>query len=373
MTIPELRRSMSVREALVEDNESLLALTSGCVMSGPVAMYVDRSPDFFALNRLEGAAWRVGVATDAADNVVGCVAAAGRLAYVNGLSQRTSYANDLKVDPAARGSGAADLLTEYVRDATAELGGAAAPCLLTILSGNRQMENRARGPRGAPVLSRFASLAVTAIPLLWERRERIAGVCVRRASAQDVEEMAAVWRTYAPGRQFAAIMEAEDMAAWIASAPGLAITDYLVATDATGRIRGFLGEWDQSSFKRIRVVRYSPRMAFVRRAINFASPFVGAPPLPASGEPMPALATVHVCADAPATLRALLLDAYRRNRRGRYAFITMGLDTSDPLSSAMRGLLGQPTYVDAYVTTPLGQAGPAMLDGRPLHFETALV
>jgi hypothetical protein len=39
----------------------------------------------------------------------------------------------------------------------------------------------------------------------------------------------------------------------------------------------------------------------------------------------------------------------------------------------MRGLLGQPTYVDAYVTTPLGQAGPGLLDGRPLHFETALV
>jgi hypothetical protein len=114
-------------------------------------------------------------------------------------------------------------------------------------------------------------------------------------------------------------------------------------------------------------------MALVRRAINFASPFVGAPHLPASGEPMPALATVHVCAGSPALLRALLLDAYRRHRRGRYAFITMGLDASDPLSSAMRGLLGQPTYVDAYVTTPLGQAGPGLLDGRPLHFETALV
>ena len=373
MTIPDLRRSMSVREARFEDNESLLALTSACVMAGPVAMYVDRSPDFFALNRLEGSAWRVGVATDSDDRVVGCVAAAGRLAYVNGLVQRTSYANDLKVHPAERGSGAADLLTEYVCDATAELGGAAAPCLLTILAGNRQMENRARGPRGAPILSRFASLAVLAIPLLWERRERIAGLCVRRAAAPDVEEMAAVWRTHAPGRQFAAIMEADDMAEWIAAAPGLAITDYLVATDATGRIRGFMGVWDQSSFKRIRVVRYSPRMALARRAINFASPFFGAPPLPASGEPMPALATVHVCAGAPAILRALLLDAYRRHRRGRCAFITVGLDTSDPLARATRGLLGQPTYVDAYVTTPLGRAGPGLLDGRPLQFETALV
>jgi hypothetical protein len=363
---------MASRDARPGDNEALLALTSACTMEAPVALCIDRSPDFFALNRLEGSAWRVGVVVDGGDRIVGCVAAAARSSYVNGQERRTTYASDLKVHPGSRRSGATDLLTHYVRSATTELAGPSSPCVITMMSGNRAMERRVRGPRGAPVLTKFASLAVTAIPLLWERRERVTGVRVRRAAASDLEEMAALWRIEATRRQFAAVLSAGDMAAWVASAPGLAISDYLVATDDTGRIRGFMGVWDQSSFKQTRVVRYSPRMALVRRAFNLAAPFAGARPLPDVGEPLPVLATVHVCAESPLVLRALLLDAYRTNR-GRTAFITVGLDVSDPLAVATRGLLGQPTYVDAYVTTPRGRADPGMLDGRPLQFETALV
>ena len=372
MTSPARMSRMASRDARPDDNEALLALTSACTMAAPVALCIDRSPDFFALNRLEGTAWRVGVVVNGDNRIVGCVAAAGRLAYVNGQERRTSYASDLKVHPESRGSGATDLLTQYVRSATAELGGPSSPCVVTILSGNRPMEHRVRGPRGAPILTKFASLAVTAIPLLWERRERVAGIRVRRAAAADLEEMAALWRIEAARRQFATVLSAGDLAAWIASAPGLAISDYLIATDDTGRIRGVMGVWDQSSFKQTRVVRYSPRMAIVRRAFNLAAPFAGARTLPNTGEPLPVLATVHVCAESPLALRALLLDAYRRSR-GRSAFITVGLDVTDPVAVATRGLLGQPTYVNAYVTTPRGRADPGMLDGRPLQFETALV
>ena len=82
---------------------------------------------------------------------------------------------------------------------------------------------------------------------------------------------------------------------------------------------------------------------------------------------------MHVCADEPFVLRALLLDAYRRFRGGRHAFLTVGLDERDPLMAAMGGLLAQPTRVHAYVTTPTGFADPEPLSRIPTQLETALV
>lgn len=365
--------ALDVREATAADNAALLELTAACTMHGDIALRMDRAPDFFALSRLEGDRTRVMVATNEAGLVVGCAAASRRLAYVNGVEVASSYASDLKVHPSARGSGAADLLSCHVRDAAAELAGPDAPCVLTILAGNAAMERRATGPRGSPVLSRFATLAVQAIPLLWERRERPAGITVRAATDADIEEMAAVWRRFAPTRQLTAALDRETLAAWIAGAPGLAVDDYLLAIDGGGRIVGFIGAWDQTAFKQMRVVGYSPRLTMVRRAFNLAAPLAGAPKLPAAGGALPAVATVHLCAPEPVVLRALLMEAYRRQRGGRFTFMTVCLDVRDPLLAATRGLLAQPTIVHAYVTSGRGRTDPGTLGGLPLHYESALV
>jgi N-acetylglutamate synthase-like GNAT family acetyltransferase len=362
-----------LRDATPDDNAALIELTAACTMRGDIALRMDRAPDFFALNRLEGDASRVGVATDGDGRIVGCVAAARRRAYVNGDECTIGYVSDLKVHPDARRSGAADLLARSVTETCAELCGVDAPVVCTILAGNAPMEHRTRGPRGAPVLSRFATLSVLAVPLLWERRERVDGLQVRAADSGDLEAMATTWQRYARARQFADVHDDDTLAGWIRQAPGLELGDYLIATDTTGRVRGFLGVWDQTGFKQMRVVGYSPRLAWARRAINVVAPFAGAVPLPQPGGTLPALATVHVCADEPCVLRALLLEAYRRHRGGDYAFLTIGLDERDPLRAAMRKLFAQPTLVHAYVTTAAGTADPGCFTGRLLHHETALV
>lgn len=361
-----------VREATPADNAALVGLAAACTMEGDVALRMDRAPDFFALNALEGDAWRVGVAVND-DEVVGCVAASRREVWMNGVPAVMGYASDFKVHPAFRGTGTADVLAHWVTDTIADMCGEDTPTMLTILGGNSRMENRARGPRGAPRLSRFATLCVHAIPLLWRRDARVAGIAVRAASPADLEPMAQLWGTVAPGRQLADVMDADSLASWIAQAPGLSTGDYLLAHDPRGRLLGFVGIWDQSRLKTLRIVSYSPHLALVRRAVNVVAPLVGAPRLPPPGGALPALATVHACAAEPVVLRALLLEAYHRHRGGRHALLTIGLDVRDPLLAATRGLLAQPTTVHAYVTTPRGSASPAMFDGKPLHYETALV
>ena len=152
MTAVAVPIGLRVRDATDADNAALIGLAAACTMQGHIALRVERGPEFFALNRLEGEAWRVGVATNAAGHVLGCVAIARRLAYVNGSERPIAYVSDLKVHPTARGSGAADLLTQYACETAAELCGASAPLLATILAGNAAMENRARtAPRASAV------------------------------------------------------------------------------------------------------------------------------------------------------------------------------------------------------------------------------
>jgi hypothetical protein len=234
------------------------------------------------------------------------------------------------------------------------------------------MEHRLRGPRGSPSLDRFATVAAVAVPLLWERRTGVAGLRVRAATAEDLMPMAERWRDVGARRQLAPLADAAELAAWIARAPGLHVSDYLLAHDARGRLIGFVGVWDQSALKQMRVVGYSPRLALARHAINLAAPLAGAPRLPAPGGVLPALAAVHLCAREPAVLRALLLAAYGRHRGGRHALLTLGLDVRDPLLGATRGLLAQSTLVHAYVADG-STITAAALAARPLHHETALV
>lgn len=71
-----------VREAHPDDNPALLALAEACPMQGDIGLCVSRRPDFFALNRLEGERWQVGV-VDGPDGIpVGCVAVARRHVFL---------------------------------------------------------------------------------------------------------------------------------------------------------------------------------------------------------------------------------------------------------------------------------------------------
>ncbi|MDQ3522480.1 MAG: hypothetical protein M3434_09125 [Gemmatimonadota bacterium] len=366
---------VTVRDAVPGDNEALVRLAAACPMQGDVGLCVDREPDFFALNRLEGEEWRLGIAENADGMVVGCVAASRRRAYLHGWPTETMYVGDLKVDPAHRGGPAADALTEWVREMCRTMGGEDVPTLLTVLAGNHAMERRAGGPRGLPHLARFATVRSFAIPLLWSRRLRRRELQVTRAGAGDIEEMAALWSRVAPGRQFASLWQAEELAQWIAAAPGLEPSSYLLARRADGRLAGFLALWDQSTLKQLRVTEYSSRLAVVRAGFNRLAPWFGATQLPPPGSPLRYLTAVHLCVppDDPGVLRSLLLYAYSELRGRGLSFLTVGLDVRDPLCGALSGMLAQPTDVHAYATTPAGRYTGLALDMLPLHYEIALV
>jgi hypothetical protein len=185
--------------------------------------------------------------------------------------------------------------------------------------------------------------------------------------------MAALWARLAPGRQFAAVHDAASMAAWIRSAPNLDVSDYLVARRPDGTLVGFLGVWDQSDFKRLRVTGYSRKLGAVRWAFNAVAPLMRATKLPAPGGALRNITAVQVCAppDEPVVLRALVRQAHNAACGRGYSFLNVGLDVEDPLAAGLKGLLAQSTDICVCVATLGGPPPP--FDGRPSYHELALV
>jgi len=363
-----------IRDATPGDNEQLIALAAACSMMGDISLRIDRGPDFFALNRLEGQCWRVGVAVRAG-MIVGCVAISERLAYVNARERRTGYVGDLKVHPAHRDTRIADELSRYAERAC-ELLPPTAPVMITVLAGNRAMERRLPGPRGVPMLRRIGTIRTHSIPILWRRRVNDPG-CIRVAPAgwTDIDEMAALWSRVAPLRQLAPVLSASAMAEWILAAPGLDISSYRLARSSNGELLGFLAVWDQRVFKQLTVVAYSTRMKAARSAFNLLVPTVGGERMPRPGSPLNCVSIAHICvpADKPRVLRALIISGYNEQRGSGCSFMNVGMDRRDPLSAAVDGLFAQPTDVNAYIVAPRRGVMPEHLDERPLHNEIALV
>ena len=368
--------SALVRLATPDDNTALIDLTAACPMEGDLALRIDRAPDFFALNRLEGDRWRVAVVDSGERQAIACVATAERRVWLHGNPRTVVYAGDLKVHPDYRDARTADALERFVAETARDTAGDATPIYLTILGGNAAMERRVGGPRGLPRLHRFATLNAFAIPLLWSRPVHdSADLLVEEATEADLEEMADLWSDVAPTRQFAPVLDAERLARWIDKAPGLGLSDYLLARDRHHRLVGFMGVWDQRRIKTLRVLRYSPGLSVLRGVMSALSPLVGSAAPPAIGKPLHYASTVHTCVPSlrPDVMRALLLAAYNRLHRTDRVFLNVALDVRDPLIRALSGMLATPTAIHAYATMPGGSWTGAPLDDRPLHFETALV
>ncbi len=370
----------TLRPATSADNAGLLTLAAACPMRAELTICVRREPDFFALNRLQGDRWDVGVVDGGRSGVIGCIALAERLAYVNGTPAPTGYVSDLKVHPAFRGrrngtGSVADALTGYARDTLGAID-PHMPVLITVLGGNAAIAPRLPGPRGLPRLSRFATIRTFAVPLFILRRlGPTQGLCVRAAEERDLDEMAALWRAVAPLRQLAPVFCADHFRRLCAEAPGLSLSSFWIARQHSGRLAGFLALWDQHRLKHTVVQRYSPGAALFRYGFNLAAPLVGAPRLPARGVPLRYLSAFQVCVPAtePGVLRALLVAGGRAHAGSPHAFCTVGLDVTDPLTRALASCWAHTTLVHAYVTTPAGAYGGPSLGALPLHFETALV
>jgi GNAT superfamily N-acetyltransferase len=293
---------------------------------------------------------------DGDDGPAACIGVARRHVYLDGRPTHVAYVGDLKVHPAYRRQGLARALAGWAESVVRDLVGEDGPVVATVLAGN--------GVAGrllstlAPAANRRATVRSYSVSLLWRRRVPRSGLTVRRATPDDQPGMVKLWRRLAAPRQFAPVCDSFPI-----RADGL---EYLLAHRPDGEVAGFIGIWDQHGIKQTRVTGYSPRLAVARAAFNILAPLARAPRLPPPGGELRYRTVLNPCAPDADTLKTLLLHVYGR-LRGDYSFLTIGLDTRDPLIRALEGTFAQPTDVALVVR---GEQSPS---GRPAHFEIATV
>lgn len=369
-----------VREAAQDDNAALVRLAALCPMQGDVSLCVRRSPDFFALSRLEGDPWKVGV-VDGDSGPIGCIGVARRHVYRDGSPAHVAYIGDLKVHPEHRRGGVARDLVLWAQRQAAELVGEDGLRLSTTLAGNATVEAMLQAVAGDGFRTTpYALLRSYSITLLWRRRLPNTPLTVYPARPQDVPEMTELWRQVAPTRQLAPVSftladgsTLADGPTFANGSPGPAIGDHLLARSGDGSLAGFFGLWDQHALKQMVVAGYSLRLSAVRTVANALTPLTKAAKLPPPGGELRYRSVVNLCVPDAATLRVLLMHAYDRLQGSGDSFFTIGLDAGDPLTAALKGLFAQPTDASVLIDHVRDQGPAAPFDGRPLHFEIATI
>ncbi|MEB3188273.1 MAG: GNAT family N-acetyltransferase [bacterium] len=360
-----------LRWATEEDNEALIDLVRQCPMQGDFHLFFDRSPDYFALSRIQGAGARVAV-IEASEP--GRLAAAAALAsyphcHVNGQVLPAFYACDLRVAPDQRRKGYVRRLHDFLTEWGVSQGGALG--FMAVLAQNRAMDSILGGQQGRHIYRPVGTMANFTVQFLLARRA-IPGITIRRATERDVPEMVELWNRVNGAKQFAPRWSEKHVTAAIEQAPGLALDQYWLAYRQS-RLVGLCATWDQSSFKRMTVLGYGPTIRRIRPWYNLVSSGLGLAPIPQPGALLNYFYVTQICAETPRDLRALYTAIYNENRKKGYHFFDTMLDRQDPLISALNGFMAPSVDIRLFAMDPLERFGDQPLDTRPAYFDPSTV
>lgn len=325
-----------VRLAQEGDNEQLLRLTRECPVLGPICFYQERAPRFFTFNEIQGDSYRVYV-VERGREIIGSVSCVLRWVYLNGLETPIWYVGDLKITPKMRGKG---VLREFItqaskqlweRDPETELG-------FSLIVKTNPASRVLTATR--PYLPHFMPLGTIrnyAVHLLFPKRERSCYE-ITHATGKDCEAITDLMQRVYVQKQFAPVIEPVDFWKKAEQTPGLGLRHFYVARKQ-GRLLGVAAVWDQQSFKKIKILSFSPRVGLSRIFYNLLTRILGSPPIPPPGSFLPYFYITHVAVDGddPEVLRALLTRIHNEHLHSPYLFYTVGLPVGDPLENSMRG------------------------------------
>jgi GNAT superfamily N-acetyltransferase len=352
--------------------EALVAFFKHQAVASPTMAYrVDRGPDYFAVCRLQGHDHRVLLAGNAP--VWGTMTALFDRVYLNGVPSDIAYTADLRVAPEARGTGLADRLMREAVRVIREVNGPESAIVTAVAADNPAglKKNANLGRDGLTQMKPVGSLLIYYLapftplgavrPFLPYR--------VRPATRDDLGAMAALWAATNSRKNLARAFTPEGFARWVEDTPGLGAEAFLVAVDAKGAMRAFLGVWSPAVVRRFELAAESPAVFAVRQTWNALRPLAGLPVFPAPGQALPFHAVTNACipeADAEA-LPVLIEAALKQARAAGSLFLGLALDARDPLNRQAKRFLSS--------TSTLTLLGNEHLPPRPerlFHVEMAL-
>lgn len=316
------------REAVADDHVALERLFAETSMEGAIRIGSDRTPDFFAVSRVQATEPRVWGVFTAEGRAVGVFSAGTRPVHHGGKIVEMRYLSDLRIHPDWRKG---TLLARgfcLLRDEVFAKGEWAQTLVLERNFG--AVESLFSGRAGLPV---YIPAGFYRNWLLPRHKVCASGPAVRAAVAEDLPAMGKLLDAASSRRSFSPVVDLGELGSPYLN--GLRVGDFLIAEEG-GEIVGMMAVWDQGAFQRLRIDGYSAGMAAIRPFWNLGARLK----LPRPGNTIPmAKASMVACAeDDPAILRSLLTAALS-NSGDR--LLSVGLSESDPLTSALSGSKGR--------------------------------
>lgn len=309
---------------------------------------VDRSPDYFALCRMQGHAHQVLVA-EQASTILATLSVVSDRMYMEGRSEAIAYTADLRVAREARGTGLADAFMVEGIHACRELNGPATPIFTAVMADNpagfKKNANLARD--GLVTMRPIADVDLRFLVPFRLPGPRARGVRVRCATPDDLAAMAAHWERVNASRPLARAFTPDALASWLGDTPGLGWDRFLLAFDDDDRLLGFLGVWNQRAIRRFVLEAESPAQRLIRRGWNAARGLAGLSRFPQAGEPLDFCNVVNLCLpiEAGHALPALLEAAFSLVRAQGALFLGLALDRRDPLGAFLKPFLASTSHL----------------------------
>ncbi len=361
--MPELRLSEP------EDEPALLALTRACPMAADISLQIEREPDFFALSNARGDTKTV--VAEVSGEIVGCVSASRRPAWLQGSAGEIGVISDLKVHPDHRGGGLGQRLLDEV--ARLEATGDPAPFVAQTAAGNSAVDtvvHRFGEGRTLEVVGEF-----TSYQLLPVRPLPAPTVEVHEATQADLPELVALLDGFHARLDLSPISGEGAFDRCMQRSPGLSLSDYLLARRG-GRIVAAVARWDQHTFKRTRVMAMPTHLRWLCASINAANRFLPLCRMPAPGAPLTFRYLRQAChvPDELEALRQLVRVAVNEARARGDHFALFTTATGDPLSALASGI-PRTTYryrLVAGANRPEADAMVHRLRGRALYDDASL-
>jgi hypothetical protein len=321
-----------VREGNESDNQALLELTRATPMAGAISIRIDREPDFFALLRLRGET-KIFVAVRGSQ-LIGCISAALRTAYVMGAPETVAYVGDMKINPQFSGGPTAlrliQSLEAYLRSMGIDL------CFSVVAEGNCRalplFEGRLGTPRWAP-LGRFLVDEMLSSPFKGRAGKYSIGI----AEVAEIASITALLNHFHRGRQFASRISENDVASMLFRRTEHASTKVFVARTGEKTV-GVMSLYDAAQVKQ-NVLLNTP--ATIRAALALLR--IGSTPfsnlkIPRIGNSVQLLyVRTLACEEQHSEALACLLRAARAEAfQQRFALLALGLHERDPLRKLLR-------------------------------------
>ncbi len=364
------------------DDAAIRRLLANSPVPGSITLTYEREPDYFLGCGTMGHFWQVPIAKHSADGtLLGVSCRATRPLFVNGQAEDVGYLGQLRIDRRYQGRWLLSQAFRYLRQLHAD--GRVEGYITTIIEGNPVAEGvlvtRARrhfpAYRQVDRLCTLALIVSRAGKLVARMRRRVpAGITLHAGTRASLEEIVAFLQQYGAQRQFFPVYRVDDFG----DSPltrDFRVEDFVVARRG-GKIVGVIGLWDQSRYKQTVVQSYHHTWRWFRLLYNAGTRLVGAQSFPPPGGHLHAAYASFVCIKQNDldVFRVLLDHVYALAVQRGYAYVLLGLTTSDPLLAVARRYIHIPYYSKLYtVCWSNEQAAPLYkrLDGRVPYVEIA--